>query len=121
MSRSNDKPSVEAYFGAVPAERRELIDTLHTSITRLYPNATADLQYNMPTYRANDGWAAIANRRNYVSLYTCGAQHLADFKRRHPKIKDRQGLHQLEPTETLPVADIEQVVRHAIDHANDHA
>ena len=101
-------------------ERRKLVDTLRALIMRLYPNATADMRYKMPTYHAGDGWVAIANQKNYVSLYTCGAHHLANFKRKHPKIKTGKGCINFKPTEALPLADIEQVVRHAIDHPEDH-
>ncbi len=120
MSRNSDRPDIEAYLDAVPDERRKCVDSLHALIMRLYPNATADMQYKMPTYHAGDGWVAIANQKNYVSLYTCGAHHLANFKRKHPKIKTGKGCINFKPTEALPLADIEQVVRHAMDHPKDH-
>jgi len=120
MSRNSDRPNIEAYLDDIPDERRELVETLHALIMRLYPNATADMRYKMPTYHAGDGWVAIANQKNYVSLYTCGAHHLADFKRRQPKIKTGKGCINFKPTEALPLTDIEAVVRHAIDHPKDY-
>ena len=110
------KDEVEAYFASVSGERRARLDSLHNLITSLYPDATVDLQYKMPTYHAGEGWVAIANQKNYVSLYTCGEHHLAKFKAKHPEIKTGKGCINFRPKDTLPLSDIEQVVKHAMDH-----
>jgi uncharacterized protein YdhG (YjbR/CyaY superfamily) len=107
---------VKAYFDAVPKERRSVVDALHALILRLYPDATVDMQYRMPTYHAGDGWVAIANQKHYVSLYTCGAHHLAEFKQKHPQIKTGKGCINFKCSDTLPLEDVELVVRHAIEH-----
>ena len=64
---------VQQYFNAVPEERMALVQKLHSLIVGLYPNADIDMSYRMPTYKAKDGWVALANQKHYVSLYTCGA------------------------------------------------
>ena len=107
---------VQQYFDSVPTERKPLIDKLHSLIVGLYPNAEIELSYRMPTYRAKAGWVAIANHKHYVSLYTCGAHHLETFKQRHPRIKTGKGCINFRPTDSLPLADVEQVIKHAIEH-----
>lgn len=108
--------TVDAYFRNLPPDRRGLLDRLHTLITSLYPDATVDLKYRMPTYHAGDGWVAIANQKQYVSLYTCGGLHLVEFKKKHPEIRTGKGCINFRPEDDLPLADIEQVVHHAIEH-----
>jgi uncharacterized protein YdhG (YjbR/CyaY superfamily) len=107
---------VEKYIKNVPPERRERINKLHTLILQLYPDAKVDMQYRMPTYRDGDGWVAIANQKNYISLYTCGYHHIEPFKARHPSIKTGKGCINFRDIDDMPIKDIEKVVRHAMEH-----
>ena len=70
----------------------------------------------MPTYRAKDGWVALANQKNYVSLYTCGSHHLVEFKKKHPDIKTGKGCINFKETDPIPVAAMKKVITHAIEH-----
>jgi len=107
---------VEKYFDAVPEDRRPLVEKLHDLILELYPDATVGLDYKMPTYKVNEGWVALANQKRYVSLYTCGEIHLAQFKKKHPDIPTGKGCINFKPNVKIPLASVRQVVRHAIDH-----
>ena len=107
---------IERYFSAVPDERKPLVEHLHALIVGLYPDAKIDMSYRMPTYRAKGGWVAVANQKHYVSLYTCGAHHLAEFKKKHPDIKTGKGCINLKITDSLPVEAVKRVITHAIEH-----
>jgi uncharacterized protein YdhG (YjbR/CyaY superfamily) len=114
MTPANQEP--DDYFDAVPPRRKALVEQLHGLILSLYPEARVDLSYRMPTYRVGDGWVAVANQQHDVSLYTFGAQHLADFRAAHPEIRTGKGCITLAPDAELPVAAVTQVIRHAIEH-----
>lgn len=107
---------VSDYIASAAVDHRQIMKTLHQLILRLYPDARVDMQYKMPTYHFGEGWVAMASQKRHVSLYTCGAPHIAEFKRRHPKIKTGKGCINLKPTDPLPLADLENVVTHAIEH-----
>jgi uncharacterized protein YdhG (YjbR/CyaY superfamily) len=113
---ASDRQAVQEYFDALPAERRALADRLHGIILELYPQAQVDLSYRMPTYRVGPGWVALANQKQHVSLYTCSARHLTEFRKTHPEIRTGKGCINFRPNADLPVAAVGQVVRHAIDH-----
>ena len=70
----------------------------------------------MPTYQVGDGWVALANQKNYVSLYTCGYHHIAAFREKHPKIKTGKACINFRPGDELPLQDLKAVVKHAITH-----
>jgi uncharacterized protein YdhG (YjbR/CyaY superfamily) len=110
------KREVRSYLAAVPKERKPLVNRLHELIVELYPDAEIDMSYRMPTYKAEEGWVALANQKQYVSLYTCGAHHLAEFKSKHPKIKTGKGCINFKQSDTVPVAAVKKVIRHAIEH-----
>ena len=82
---------VQRYVATMPKERKPLFDKLHKLIMGLYPNAEVVMSYKIPTYKAKFGWVALANQKHYVSLYTCGAHHIAEFKAKYPAIKTGTG------------------------------
>ena len=107
---------VKKYLADIPVDRKGVISELHSMILGLYPKAMVDMMYKMPTYHIKNGWVAIANHKNYVSLYTCGYHHISQFKEKHPKIKTGKGCINLKVKDPLPVADLQEVVKHAIEH-----
>lgn len=111
--------TVEDYFDAVPDARKSAILSLHETILEEFPDAIVDLTYKMPTYRHQDGWVAIANQKNYISLYTCGYHHIKGFKDKHPNVKTGKGCINFKEKDMLPLDDIRDVVRHAILHPKD--
>ena len=67
---------VQKYFAAVPDDRKEIILRLHELIVGMYPDAEVDMSYKMPTYKAKEGWVALANQKHYVShVYMWGASY----------------------------------------------
>ena len=106
---------VQVYFDAVPDERKPVVDKLHELIPGLYTDVAVDMSYRMPTYKAKDGWVALANQKSHVSLYTCGAHHLVAFKARHPKIKTGKGCINFKVTDRIPVQAVKTVIKHAIE------
>lgn len=107
-------PVVQAYMTSVPEDRRQKIELLHRLIFGLFPEATVDMRYKMPTYSYGDGWVSIANQKNYVSLYTCSAEHLAKFRQAHPSIKTGKGCINFRDKDPIPEAALKEVIEHAI-------
>jgi len=75
------------------------------------------MSYRMPTYKVKDGWVAIANQKRYVSLYTCGAHHIAGFKEKYPGIRTGKGCINFKATDQIPVAAVKAVIKHAIEQS----
>ncbi len=53
----------------------------------MVPAANIRIKYGMPTFEMNSGWVAVANQKNYVSLYTCSPDHIAPYREKHPDAK----------------------------------
>ncbi|MEM7017720.1 MAG: DUF1801 domain-containing protein [Pseudomonadota bacterium] len=111
---------IQNYLDNTPEERQGMVLELHDLITSVYPQADVDMKYKMPTYQVGEGWVAVANQKNYVSLYTCSAQHIEQFKARHPHIKTGKGCINFKPNKPLPLDDIADVVKHAIEQPKGH-
>ncbi len=82
MFKATKAATVEEYLAAVPAERQEMIQFLHQFIQAAAPNLTPHFAYNMLGYGSFPyrnykkelvDWpiVALANQKNYVSLYVC--------------------------------------------------
>ncbi len=107
---------VEKYLNSVPSKRAERFNNLHLLILELYPDAVLDMKYKMPTYQVGDGWVALANQKNYISLYTCGYHHIESFKENNPGIKTGKGCINFKDADDFPTKDIKQVIVHAMQH-----
>jgi uncharacterized protein YdhG (YjbR/CyaY superfamily) len=75
------------------------------------------MSYKMPTYRAVTGWVALANQKNYISLYTCAASHLESYKQKYPEQKTGKGCINFRDGDEIHLDDLEAVIRHAIENA----
>lgn len=107
---------VHDYFDTLPSSRKSHMKSLHDVIMDCFPTAAVDMRYKMPTYRHGDGWVAIANQKNYVSLYTCSALHLEEFRNKHPEYKTGKGCINFREKDEIPISAIKAVVQHAILH-----
>ena len=107
---------VDDYIRSIPSGRLERFASIHELILRLYPGVRIDMRYNMPTYRLGDGWVALANQKNYISLYTCGEMHLDSYKRKHPGQKTGKGCINFRARDVIHHDDLASVIKHAIEH-----
>jgi hypothetical protein len=93
--------TVEEYLDAIPPERKELIELLHQFIQKAAPSLKPHFAYNMLGYGSfpyrnykkeiiNWPVVALANQKNYVSLYVCAlsdGQYVAEkFKKELGKV-----------------------------------
>ena len=108
---------VSDYIQSIPDHRLDCFLSIHNLILKIYPDASVDMSYNMPTYRVGNGWVALANQKNYISLYTCGASHLETYKQKHPQQKAGKGCINFRDSDEVHHDDLEVVIRHAVEYA----
>ena len=82
MFKKNKATTVAEYLSQVPDDRKEMIATLHELIIETVPSLKPNFIYNMPGYgkfkytnrkKEEMEWPviALANQKNYVSIYVC--------------------------------------------------
>jgi hypothetical protein len=101
MFKAVKAKTVEEYLDAIPPERKELIEFLHRFIQKAVPSLKPHFAYNMLGYGSfpyrnykkeliNWPVVALANQKNYVSLYVCAlsdGQYVAEkFKKELGKV-----------------------------------
>lgn len=88
--------TVEEYLKAVPPDRRELMEFLHSFIQACGPGLKPHFAYNMLGYGAFPyknykkeliEWpvVALANQKNYVSIYVCAVDRGSYVAERYAK------------------------------------
>lgn len=102
MFKATKAKTVEAYLAQVPNERKELVLFLHGFIKKTAPKLKSYFAHNMLGYGSFTGrnykhekieWpvVALANQKNYVSLYVCAVdngEYIAEkFKKELGKVK----------------------------------
>ena len=105
----------DQYLKNVPPKRKQIFLELLDLVNTMYPNSNPSMKYKMPTFTNGDGWVAIANQKNYISLYTCSAEHLEEFKKRHPKVKTGKGCVNIQDRDDFPVAELASVIKSAME------
>lgn len=92
MFKKTKADSVQTYLKAVPKERQEAIKFLHTFIQKSAPKLKPHFAYNMLGYGSFKytnyqkkviDWPviALANQKNYISVYVCavdGGKYIAE-------------------------------------------
>lgn len=106
--------NITEYLAHVPDERLPKITAIISLIKQLYPAAVESMKYKMPTFEYQNGWVAVANQKNYVSLYTCSAEHLVEFKSKHPNIKTGKGCINFTASVDIPESDLAAVITSAM-------
>lgn len=105
---------VQRYLGEIPIAREAQFRSLHDLIFELYPRALVDMQYKMPTYHVADNWVALANKKNYLSLYTCDAKDLVTFKKNHQRIKSGKTCINFRESDDIPLDSVAEVITNAL-------
>lgn len=85
MFRPVKATTIEEYFDLLPPDRREMVDFLHKFIQKTAPSLKSFFAYNMLGYgvfkyknykKELIDWPviALANQKNYISIYICSMQ-----------------------------------------------
>lgn len=98
----------------IPTNRTERFNAIRQLILVNFPEAVESMKYNMPTYELGQHWLALANQKNYLSLYTCAAHHLVSFQEKYPNIKTGKGCINIKDKDQFELEDLLAVITSAL-------
>lgn len=107
---------VNTHFEQSQSARLTRFNDIIELVSANFPQATMTLEYKMPTFRLGDNWLAVGNQKNYCSVYTCMAEHLAGFKKKYPRIKTGKGCINLKDKDIFELNDLVPVIKSALTH-----
>lgn len=100
--------SVETYLAALPAETRDQLDLIRTTVCQAVPAAEECISYGIPTFRLAGNLLHYAAYEKHIGLYP-GPSAIAAFQEAFAPYKQGKGSIQLPLGEALPLALIRQV------------
>lgn len=113
--RGHVSDEVQAYVDALDSAHRRLFDRLHALILGALPDAEIVLSYGIPLYRVGRRHVGLnAGRADGVTLTTTSPDHIAEFRRRHPRFRTNTASIQFPLDDELPEDAIVAVVHRAI-------
>lgn len=79
--RTNPVPTLDAYWGSLPDERRQGMEAVRALLFRIWPELKEDMALNMPTYHLNGApLCALAAQKHYLAFYVMPYDLLDAFK-----------------------------------------
>lgn len=126
MFTPNKAKTVEEYLAALPDERKETILFLHDFIQDTAPKLTPHFAYNMLGYGSFSyrnykkevvDWPviALANQKNYISLYVCSTdngEYLAErYKKELGKVSVGKSCIRFKNKEDLNLSTLRKVIQ----------
>jgi uncharacterized protein YdhG (YjbR/CyaY superfamily) len=102
--------SLEDYMSEVPWERKERFTELLYTIRAWFPESKLSMMYKMPTFVQGGNWISIANRKNYVSVYTCSLELIEPYLKKHPETKHGKGCLNFRDKDEIDYNELRKVV-----------
>lgn len=120
--------SINEYFSMLSKERREALEFIQTFIQKNAPALKPNFLYNMPGYGSfkyknykneNLNWPiiALANQKNYMSLYVCAVdkgRYIAEkYKKELGKVSVGRSCIRFKKIEDLNLETLKKVIKFA--------
>jgi uncharacterized protein YdhG (YjbR/CyaY superfamily) len=103
--------TVEAYFAALPDEHRTALQDLRDTIRSVLPDATEQISYQMPAFKANGRFVVwYAAFRDHYSLYPASEAVRATLGKDVESYLSGKGTIRFEYDERLPSTLVRNIV-----------
>lgn len=131
MFKKVSASSVKEYVDSIPEERKEMVATLHKLIQQTVPEYKPYFANNMIGYgsfkytnykKQEDEWPiiALANQKNYVSVYVCaidktGKEYLAEkYKKELGKVSVGKSCIRIKKLDQVDLQTLKKVLKMAV-------
>lgn len=126
MFKSTKAKTLKEYFSALPPERRKALEFLHKFIQKTAPKLKPVFASNMPGYgtfkyknykKETIDWPviALANQKNYISLYVCSlvdGKYVAEkYKKELGKVSVGKSCIRFKKVEDVDLKTLEKVIK----------
>lgn len=108
----------QAYFEALPAERREALLALRDLIAEALPPETREtMSYRLPTYElADEQVCSLGAQKHYLCLYVCNIPALDAHREAFSHLDCGKSCIRFKKLDDLPLDAVRDVVAHAAAH-----
>jgi uncharacterized protein YdhG (YjbR/CyaY superfamily) len=97
---------IGSYLTNVPRQRRKRLETIRKAFLHSEPDVKESMRYKMPTFEKGQNWAAVANQKNYISVYFCSDEIIENIKRKHPGLSTGKVCVRIKDNQDIPINDL---------------
>ena len=98
---SKDSASIENYYSDLPKDRMKRINKIRTVFLSSEIGISETFKYKMPTFEKDGNWVALANNKNYISVYFCSEELIKNIKKKYPDINTGKGCVRLRDNDKI--------------------
>ena len=87
---------------------------IRKAILECYPDISESMRYKMPTYERKNAWVAVASQKNYLSVYFCSEDLIANIKRKYPNLSTGKGCVRIRDNQEVPMSELKRAFIRAL-------
>jgi uncharacterized protein YdhG (YjbR/CyaY superfamily) len=106
----SDLDKIETYLASVPADKREVLQTLRRQIKKYAPDAIEYFTYGMPAFKHGKGLAAYAAAKDHCAQYPVSSNVVPLLKSSLRGFKTSIGAIQFTPKKPLSEALVREII-----------
>ena len=114
MEKKPGYSTIDEYIKTFPAETQKRLKAIRKLISKLAPEATEKISYQIPTFYLNGNLIHFAGFANHIGLYPTPSG-VEEFKLELSKYKQGKGSVQFPLNEPLPLDLIGRIVRFRVE------
>jgi uncharacterized protein YdhG (YjbR/CyaY superfamily) len=99
---------VENYLIALPEVRKARLLELRETLMATVKGLKESLKHKMPYYEKDGKFVALASQKNYVSVYFCSNELIANIIAKYPDIDTGVGCVRIKDKQVLPLAELKK-------------
>lgn len=104
--------TVEAYFAALPDDKRKALENLRKIIKQVVPDSDELISYQIPTFSYQGYLVAISAQKNHLSLHTMSKALMSEMKDDLAHLDKTVASIHFPYDEPLPKPLISKIIRH---------
>ena len=114
MEKKTGYATIDEYIKTFPAETQRRLKAIRKLISKLAPEATEKISYQIPTFYLNGNLIHFAGFANHIGLYPTPSG-VEEFKLELSKYKQGKGSVQFPLNEPLPLDLIGRIVKFRVE------
>lgn len=108
---SDASAAIDAYLAGLPADQRDALQKLRTTIKAAAPAAEEAWSYGMPAFRQNGGLVCYSAFKNHCSFFPMNAGLVASLASDLTRWETSKGTIKFTPDKPLPASLVKKIVK----------
>ena len=105
---------VDQYYSKIPENRLKRVQKIRRTFLKSQKGVKEILKYKMPTFEKDGNWVALANQKNYISVYFCSEDLISNIKRKYPELSTGKGCVRFKDKNNIPLEELKKSFNRAM-------